>query len=253
MANVHAQVERGKYWRVRLLGHPIDYTRFQMPRYRGRTFQQGRGPDPGSTLADHRRRRLTHQDFWMFDERIVVLQHFDDEGYSASPRPRTPPYVAIRRRAVELRPCRSTSTAGPGPAIGRARRDLSAGELTTLDQRRDPLSTKAPGGPPEGARQVVKLSAAAWGSPFGWSQSKTSKMENGHLRWSSPTSSAGSTRSEPTTMQRAEVLALARERRHPRAPVAPPDRPTPPPSRHPRSPRRRRDQRDRGLSVRGRS
>ncbi|GAA1399685.1 hypothetical protein GCM10009613_55670 [Pseudonocardia kongjuensis] len=107
LAGVHAQVRSGKYFgRVRLLGHPVtDYTRFQLHCYPRENIPAGEEV----RILDRRRLPAgdddwTRQDFWMFDEQIVVLQHFDDEGrflgVSAAPDPA--PYVAIRRRAVEL-------------------------------------------------------------------------------------------------------------------------------------------------------
>ncbi|GAA4988271.1 DUF6879 family protein [Pseudonocardia alni] len=107
LANVHAQVGRAKYFgRVRLLGHPVtDYTRFQLlcyPRENIRAGEEVRILDRHwlSTGDD----AWTRQDFWMFDERIVVLQHFDDEGHflGVSQASDPAPYIAIRRRAVEL-------------------------------------------------------------------------------------------------------------------------------------------------------
>lgn len=107
LANVHAQVGRGKYFgRVRLLGHPVtDYTRFQLLCYPRENLPAGEEVRILDRLwlptgeAD-----WTHQDFWMFDERIVVLQHFDDEGHflGVSQAADPAPYIAIRRRAVEL-------------------------------------------------------------------------------------------------------------------------------------------------------
>lgn len=107
LANVHAQVTCGKYFgRVRLLGHPVtDYTRFQMLCYPRENLPAGEEV----RILDRRWLHngdddWTHQDFWMFDERIVVLQHYDKEGHflGVSEVADPAPYVAIRQRAVEL-------------------------------------------------------------------------------------------------------------------------------------------------------
>ncbi|WP_060574200.1 MULTISPECIES: DUF6879 family protein [unclassified Pseudonocardia] len=107
LATVRDQVSRGKYFgRVRLVGHPLtDYTRFQFVCYPRENIPAGEEV----RLLDRRRlpagdESWSHQDFWMFDERIVVLQHYDEGGrfVGVSEDPEAGPYVAIRRRAVAL-------------------------------------------------------------------------------------------------------------------------------------------------------
>lgn len=107
LGNVRDQVARGKYFgRVRLIGHPItDYTRFQMLCYPRENLPAGEEV----RILDRRWLHAgdedwTRQDFWMFDDRIVVLQHFDSDGHilGVSQATDPDPYVAIRRRAVEL-------------------------------------------------------------------------------------------------------------------------------------------------------
>lgn len=107
LANVQTQVSHGKYFgRVRLLGHPVtDYTRFQMLCYPRENIPAGEEV----RILDRRQLSTddddwTGQDFWMFDERIVVLQHFDDEGHflGVSEASDPAPCIAIRRRAVDL-------------------------------------------------------------------------------------------------------------------------------------------------------
>lgn len=106
LANVAAQRAAGKdFGRVRLIGHPItDYTRFEWACY----------PDNVAAGEDVRvldRRWLaspdeewTRQDFWLFDDAIAVLQHYDGQGrfLGVTQASDPSPYIAIRNRAIDL-------------------------------------------------------------------------------------------------------------------------------------------------------
>ncbi|GAA4554783.1 MULTISPECIES: DUF6879 family protein [Pseudonocardia] len=107
LANVRHQVQAGKYFgRVRMLGHPVsDYTRFEMSTYPQENIPAGeevRILDRRWLHADND--AWTHQDFWLFDDTIAVLQHYDDAGrfLGVSQAADPAPYVAIRRRALRL-------------------------------------------------------------------------------------------------------------------------------------------------------
>lgn len=107
LANVAKQVAAGKYFgRVRMLGHPLTpYSRFEMGCYPRENVPAGeevrildrRWLQPGADA-------WTHQDFWLFDDRIAVLQHYDENGrfLGVSQASDPAPYVAIRRRALQL-------------------------------------------------------------------------------------------------------------------------------------------------------
>ena len=107
LANVQKQVRAGKYFgRVRMLGHPItDYSRFEMTTYPQENIPAGeevrildrRWLQPGNDS-------WTHQDFWLFDDTIAVLQHYDEAGHflGVSSAADPAPYIAIRRRALQL-------------------------------------------------------------------------------------------------------------------------------------------------------
>lgn len=106
LRNVRAVTEAGRYFgRVRLVGHPItDYTRFEFASY----------PENIAAGEDVRvvdRRHLdatdegwTHQDFWLFDDQIAVLQFYSDDGrfIGVEAAPDVRPYVEVRRRAADL-------------------------------------------------------------------------------------------------------------------------------------------------------
>jgi hypothetical protein len=91
--------------RVRLLSHPVtDYTRFELASYPENIAA-------GEAVRIVERHVLTdsdehwsHQDFWLFDDEIAVLQHYSPRGsflgvtQAEDPRP----YAEIRRRAESL-------------------------------------------------------------------------------------------------------------------------------------------------------
>lgn len=106
LANVAAaRADHRVFARVRLVGFPItDYTRFEFLGYPENIAA-------GEEVRIIDRRWLTpaddawtHQDFWLFDDRIAVLQHYDDAGrfLGVSAAPDVRPYVEIRRRATDL-------------------------------------------------------------------------------------------------------------------------------------------------------
>lgn len=123
LANVAQQVANGKYFgRVRMLGYPLTpYSRFEMlcyPRENIPTGEEVRILDrrslPAGTDA------WTHQDFWLFDDRIAVLQHYDDEGHfeGVTQAPDAAPYIAIKRRALQMAVPFADYRALPTPRTG---------------------------------------------------------------------------------------------------------------------------------------
>ncbi|MGD9526402.1 MAG: DUF6879 family protein [Dehalococcoidia bacterium] len=107
LANVRSKVDEGKsFGRVRLLGWPITpYSRFELTCYPQENIPAGeevRILDRRWLAPDDE--QWSHQDFWLFDDRIAVLQHYDDDGrfLGVSAAPDVIPYLAIRQRATEL-------------------------------------------------------------------------------------------------------------------------------------------------------
>lgn len=107
LANVRRKVNEGKsFGRVRLLGWPLTrYSEFEMgcyPRENIAAGEEVRILDRRWLLPEDE--QWSHQDFWLFDDRIAVLQHYDDDGHflGVSAAPDVTPYLAIRRRAIEL-------------------------------------------------------------------------------------------------------------------------------------------------------
>jgi len=106
LANIATQVAAGKHFgRVRLLGRPVtDYTRFELASY-----PENIAAGEQVWILDRQRLEAgndawTHQDFWLFDDRIAVLQHYDEAGrfLGVEQARDASPYVAIKRRALAL-------------------------------------------------------------------------------------------------------------------------------------------------------
>lgn len=106
LANVAASRAADKYiGRVRLVGHPITaYTRFECDSYPENIAageevrvldRKWLGPDDAA---------WTHQDFWLFDDEIAVLQHYDSTGrfLGVERAGDVAPFVEIMTRAMRL-------------------------------------------------------------------------------------------------------------------------------------------------------
>lgn len=103
LRGVADSVRSGKYMgRVRIVGHPItDYTRFEFACYHENIAA---GEDvrvldrtelgPGSAWS--------HQDFWLFDNRIAVVMLYAEDGQflGVERAPDVAPYVDIQRQAT---------------------------------------------------------------------------------------------------------------------------------------------------------
>ena len=89
--------------RVRMVGHPItDYTRWEFSVYpeniaggeEVRVLDRTLLPDEDP---------LWDVDFWLFDDKVAVIQNYDEQGHYLGPElaPDVARYVALRRRAME--------------------------------------------------------------------------------------------------------------------------------------------------------
>lgn len=103
---VAAHTEAGRLIeRVRLVTEPLsDYTRFEFAAYRENIAAGERVRVlPRAALRDADR-SWASQDFWIFDDELVVVLSYDDEGrFLAVHQPSDPgPYLAAKQRALSL-------------------------------------------------------------------------------------------------------------------------------------------------------
>jgi len=91
--------------RVRVVGEPLtDYTRFEFAAYRENiTVGDVVRVVPRTNLTDADQ-GWASEDFWIFDDRLVVVLNYDNEGrfLSADQAPEITPYLKARRRALTL-------------------------------------------------------------------------------------------------------------------------------------------------------
>jgi hypothetical protein len=93
--------------RVRMIGRPLtDYTRWEYEVYSDNISagEQVRVLERDWLTDADRNNPLWLEDFWLFDDEIAVVQNYGDDGsYLGPTRAADPaPYVALRRRALEL-------------------------------------------------------------------------------------------------------------------------------------------------------
>lgn len=91
--------------RVRIVGEPFtDYTRYEFACYRD-NIAAGENirvlPRGGLARTDQ---RWASEDFWIFDDELVVVLSYDDEGrfLGVHQAEETRPYLEARRRALSL-------------------------------------------------------------------------------------------------------------------------------------------------------
>jgi hypothetical protein len=91
--------------RVRIVGEPLtDYTRFEFAAYRENiAVGEKVRVVPRTTLTDADQ-GWASEDFWIFDDRLVVVLNYDNEGrfLGADQAPDITPYLKARRRELTL-------------------------------------------------------------------------------------------------------------------------------------------------------
>jgi hypothetical protein len=101
-ADVRAGTDAGrKYGRVRVLTEPLtDYLRFELS-FTHRNVEAG---EEVRVLTDARRRELglPEEDFWLFDDELVALMHFDDGGFTYADAIRDPATVSEFREIRDV-------------------------------------------------------------------------------------------------------------------------------------------------------
>lgn len=106
LANIAvARAENRAFGRVRLVGHPITrYTEFEFASY---PENIAAGEDVwvlDRSWLHNPDDAWTHQDFWLFDDEIAVLQVYDHDGrfLGVEQARDVRPYVEIRQRATAM-------------------------------------------------------------------------------------------------------------------------------------------------------
>jgi len=106
LKNIDVATGAGRFFgRVRLVGHPLtDYTRFEFASYPENIAagEDVRVLDRG-WLSDEDE-AWSHQDFWLFDDQIAVLQFYSDDGrfLGVEAARDVQPYVEVRQRATAM-------------------------------------------------------------------------------------------------------------------------------------------------------
>ncbi|MEU4673973.1 DUF6879 family protein [Amycolatopsis sp. NPDC023774] len=93
--------------RVRMIGRPLtDYTRWEHSIYPDNLSagEDVRLLERSWLTAEDAANPLWNVDFWLFDDRVAVVQNYADDGSYLGPElaPDPAPYVALRARALEL-------------------------------------------------------------------------------------------------------------------------------------------------------
>ena len=91
--------------RVRIVGEPLtDYTRFEFAGYRDNIAAGEKVRVVPRTALEDTDQAWASEDFWIFDERLVVVLHYDGDGrfLGADQAEEPGPYLEARRRALSL-------------------------------------------------------------------------------------------------------------------------------------------------------